>query len=153
MRMGLIIALAVAAFFATPDNAISDDWPRCVEGTFVGELEAVGEKLKSETHLIVQDGTVEGTYAFAYKDELVEGTLSSSVLIPPLSIVFRWKDKFGSGSLLLEFSGDCSEFSGKWKSDGTDTTHSWTGKKQPVHADLNNLASIADAPLIGKLQN
>ena len=137
MRMGLIIALAVAAFFATPDNAISDDWPRCVEGTFVGEIEAVEEKLKSETRLNVHDATVEGTYAFTYKDELVEGTLSSSALIPPLSIAFRWKDKFGMGSLLVEFSGDCSEFIGKWKSDETDTTHSWTGKKQPVRADLN----------------
>ena len=137
MRMSLIIALAVTAFFAASDNAISDDWPRCVEGTFVGEIEADGEKLKSETRLNVHDATVEGTYAFTYKDELVEGTLSSSALIPPLSIAFRWKDKFGTGSLLVEFSGDCSEFIGKWKSDETDTTHSWTGKKQPVRADLN----------------
>jgi len=135
MRVSLV--LAITAFFATSHNAISDDWPRCVEGTFVGEIEAVGEKLKSETRLNVHDATVEGTYAFTYKDELVEGTLSSSALIPPLSIAFRWKDKFGMGSLLVEFSGDCSEFIGKWKSDETDTTHSWTGKKQPVRADLN----------------
>src|SRR4051794_29856701 len=139
MRVSLIVTLAITALFATSYKAISADWPRCVEGTFVGEIEAVGEKLKSDTRLNVHDATVEGTYAFTYKDELVEGTLSSSALIPPLSIAFRWKDKFGSGPLLVEFSGDCSEFTGKWKSDGTDTTHSWTGKKQPVHADLNNL--------------
>jgi hypothetical protein len=135
--MRVIMTLAITAFFATSDNAISDDWPRCVEGTFVGEIEAVGEQLKSETRLNVHDAMVEGTYAFTYKDELVEGTLSSSALIPPLSITFRWKDKFGTGSLLVEFSGDCSEFTGKWKSDGTDVTHSWTGKKQAVRADID----------------
>jgi hypothetical protein len=137
MRVNLIIILAITTFFATSYDAISADWPRCVEGTFVGEIEAVGEKLKSDTRLNVHDATVEGIHAFSYKDELVEGTLSSSALIPPLSITFRWKDKFGTGSLLVEFSGDCSEFTGKWKSEGTDTTHSWTGKKQAVRAELN----------------
>ena len=58
MRVSLIITLAITAFFATSYNAISDDWPRCVEGTFVGEIEAVGEKLKSETRLNVQEATV-----------------------------------------------------------------------------------------------
>jgi len=63
MRVSLTMILAMTAFFATSHNAISDDWPRCVEGTFVGEIEADGEKLKSETRLNVHDATVEGTYA------------------------------------------------------------------------------------------
>lgn len=135
MRVSLIITLAITAFLATSFNASSDDWPRCVQGTFAGEIEGAGEKLKTETRLDVHDATVEGTYSFTYKDELVEGTLSSGVLSQPRSITFRWKAKFGTGTLAVAFSADCSEFSGEWKTDGENTTHSWTGKKEEVRAD------------------
>ena len=80
MRVSLIITLAITAFLATSFNASSDDWPGCVQGTFGGEIEAAGEKLKSETRLNVHDAIVDGTYSFTYKNELVEGTLSSAVL-------------------------------------------------------------------------
>jgi hypothetical protein len=125
-----MITLAIAAFLAASFNASSDDWPGCVQGKFGGELEVAGEKLKSETRFNVHDAIVDGTYSFTYKNELVEGTLSSAVLNQPRSITFRWRSKFGTGTLTATFSADCSEFSGEWRTDDNAATHSWTGKRQ-----------------------
>jgi hypothetical protein len=59
MRVSPIVALATAAFVTFSFDANSADWPR-VEGTFAGEIEGNGEKLKSETRLNVHDATVAG---------------------------------------------------------------------------------------------
>jgi hypothetical protein len=129
------VLLVLIASIALSFDGRAADWPSCVEGKFKGEIEGGREKLKSETRFTVHDQTVEGTYSFTFKSEFVEGKLLSSSFAEPRSIIFRWEDKFGTGTLVAGFNSDCSEFLGEWKSEGSDTPHSWTGKREEVRAD------------------
>jgi hypothetical protein len=135
MRVSSTVVLALTALMALSLDGRAADWPSCVEGKFNGEIEGGGEKLKSETRLTVHDQSVEGTYSFTFKSDYVEGKLISFSFAEPRSVMFRWQDKFGTGSLVTAFNSDCSEFLGEWKSEGSDTPHSWTGKREEVRAD------------------
>ena len=125
-----VIVAAIVSVWLGPQAHPATEWPECVSGTFSGKIEAAGQKLTSETRFLVEDQTVNGTYSFAYKGETVEGTLSSARLEKGRSIRFQWQDKFGTGTLITSFNEDCSEFTGKWGSEGKQPTQSWTGKRQ-----------------------
>ena len=125
-----VIVAAIVSVWLGPQAHPAINWPKCVTGTFSGKIEAVGQELTSETHFSVEDQTVNGTYSFAYKGETVEGTFISTRREEGRTLVFQWQDKFGTGTLITSFNEDCSEFSGKWGSEGKQPTHSWTGKRQ-----------------------
>lgn len=125
-----VLALLALVLIGTGDARSVDNSYQCVAGSFTGEIDTGGKKLKSETQFNVQDEIVVGTYSFQYEGELVQGTLSSTDLSRVHSINFRWHDKFGTGTLIAVFNNGCTEFLGEWSMEGKNKTHSWDGKRK-----------------------
>jgi hypothetical protein len=70
-----------------------------------------------------------GTYKFLEDGRSVGGTLTSKAPMKNRQAVLIWTDKYGEGSLAVNFSENFDFFDGKWGAGGEVPTNLWQGKK------------------------
>ncbi|MCX6993180.1 MAG: hypothetical protein NT011_08580 [Kiritimatiellaeota bacterium] len=80
--------------------------------------------------VLYQDGAVlTGSYEFKDPDGLVEGKLTEFRLLNGRTVVCKWQDQFGTGTLSMEFSADLKSFDGSWSSSESQSGFTWNGKR------------------------
>ncbi|HEV7309626.1 hypothetical protein [Ensifer sp.] len=123
-------AFLIAAAFAS--GAMAGETSRAPSGTYCGQLSSAGILSEAQTRFETDaGGTVIGKYVFSDQGEPVDGELAETSDDgdgSDLTRTFMWRDKYGYGQLLVTFTPDFSEFSGKWNAGGSQFLP-WTGRR------------------------
>jgi hypothetical protein len=117
----LLFLVPAAAGATIPDSEI----------IYVGCVEASGSNLPVATALRPGARGLTGFYVLLEPDgRRVEGSLGpASRKAAGDSVRFRWKDEYGEGDLVIEFSADASSFNGFWTTDGDSQPSAWWGRE------------------------
>ncbi len=99
-------------------------------GRYRGVVESGGAHLPSITTFSGSGSELRGTYACEEEFRRVKGRLSDFELTDSHTLRCRWKDLYGSGTLVIQFDESYSEFTGYWLSDGHEDKMLWNGVKQ-----------------------
>lgn len=82
----------------------------------------------TKLHFIGQK-ELRGTYKFLEDGRPVGGTLVTKAAIKNRHAVLLWTDKYGEGSLAVNFSENFDYFDGKWGAGSEVPNNLWQGKK------------------------
>lgn len=130
-RVFLFLALSTGAIL--PDQGLANPG---LEGTYQGFIWSGGSDAPGTTALTVKpDGAISGTYAFDEMGSEMRGTLTDCAFKAPL-LRCTWNDAYGSGALVMRFTGDFWAFEGSWYNGSPDQSGEhpdkgfrWTGAK------------------------
>lgn len=127
------VILALLSALAVPPQSLANPG---LNGTYQGFIWSGGRNTRGTTSLAVgPDGTISGNYLFEDMGSTIEGQLTDCVFAAPI-LRCTWNDAYGTGALLLHFTGDFWAFEGSWH-DGSlteaeqrpDNGYRWTGAK------------------------
>jgi hypothetical protein len=105
-------------------------WAQHIIGKYAGEVRSSDELMPVETTFQIDErGLLSGTYRITGANSLVNGVLVQFKEEGPHSLMSKWQDPYGKGTLLLTFSGDYKRFDGVWTFEEPEGEHPWTGVK------------------------
>ncbi len=99
-------------------------------GRYRGIIESGGSTLPAITTLSGSGNNLRGTYACEEEFRRVKGRLSDFELTDSHTLRCRWKDLYGSGTLVIQFDDTYSKFAGQWLADSHEDRMLWNGTKQ-----------------------
>lgn len=128
-----ILLLAFSASLTAPSPTLANPG---LEGTYQGFIWSAGSNTRGTTTLTVRpNGAISGSYIFEDMGSAIEGTLTDCAFTAPI-LRCTWNDAYGSGGLVLRFTGDFWAFEGSWHDGGLtkaeerpDNGYRWTGAK------------------------
>jgi hypothetical protein len=128
-EMRIVLAAALVATLIAIPSLASQSESNAV-GEFCGTY-SNGTKyqdMKTEFRLNA-DGQLFGVYEFEDNGKWESGSLDPTLLNGDRSGRFIWRDKYGSGVLILQFRADYSSFSGAWSRE-QEPVLDWNGKRR-----------------------
>lgn len=108
-------------------------WSREIIGTYKSEIRSGDATLPGVTKFVMDStaGKLAGTYSFNEDTETESGELSHCAEIKrDHALSCAWEDKYGTGTLVMDFSKDLSHFVGHWNTYGSLHRLSWSGKRE-----------------------
>jgi hypothetical protein len=100
-----------------------------IGGRYCGKLFSGGALVEVVTILAPgKDGRLEGVYSFREGDAMVDGKLQEE-RVNGLTRTLVWTDKYGSGRLLITFTGSYDAFRGAWGVDNDLPSAQWDGAR------------------------
>lgn len=106
------------------------------ELAYTGLVDSSGDLLPVTTVFVTdRQGATTGRYVFVEPDNTaVSGTLGPCRPSGAAALVCEWRDTYGRGHLLVQFSADGRSFNGRWGIDGpvipdTPDALRWTGAR------------------------
>lgn len=126
----VLLAVVSSALAALP--AAAEDWSRHLPGVYDGEIFSGTANLKAVTEFEAGADGITGRYEFTEDTgEKTTGRLSQCRSIKPHTLVCRWQDRYGAGTLAMRFETNLQEFEGVWNSDAAPRDRApWWGKRQ-----------------------
>lgn len=132
MRL-LFLGLIVSTGLALPLQALANPG---LTGTYQGFIWSGGSNTRGTTSFSVKpDGAITGSYLFEDMGSEMQGTLTDCAFTAPI-LRCTWNDAYGSGALVLRFTGDFWAFEGSWHdgsleedAQGANNGYRWTGAK------------------------
>jgi hypothetical protein len=82
-----------------------------------------------------KNGKLTGEYIFNEEDKEIFGTLSNARMESDYT-VFKWKDRYGEGTLKIKFSDNLEKFQGYWAANGDMTgnkSFNWMGQQSRTY--------------------
>ena len=117
---------AIAAFWMSPVPG----WAASITGTYCGAVLSSGEMTDVVTRLKQEaDGRITGSYKFMDGETPVTGSLIARGAPGAVQYDFLWRDKFGSGKVVITPAADGNSFTGKWGTGANPPEHDWLGKR------------------------
>lgn len=125
----LLVVVAASSAQAAPGEPL--EWFHWATGTYRSDIRSSGELLKGDTTFeINQLGDLAGRYTFEERDTLVEGILfPCTARSTPPRVSCVWSDKYGTGTLDVQFEDDFRSFYGSWQADGQPEKLEWNGRR------------------------
>ena len=133
-RSAVLSRLAAATAFVllgTVGAAADDSWVSRIDGRYTGQLRGGTQPLPITTILRTTSGqAVAGEYFFIEPGGArVDGTLEACA-VRALTLLCRWRDRHGEGTLDMIFATDTQSFTGRWSSTvKPNNWYPWTGTR------------------------
>lgn len=128
LRLALLAAVWLAAAPATAETP----WWSQVPDTYDGEIYSGSGYAAGSTEFSSGEKGLTGRYGFTERDgTVIEGTLDHCASPEPFVLLCRWTDRYGSGSLAIDFDESLQRFDALWWADGdTKVRAPWWGKRR-----------------------
>lgn len=106
-------------------------WSRGIIGAYQSEISGGRNKLSGVTRFSINSaGQLIGAYSYQEDTKTVKGELSDCTEIKRKhALSCFWKDKYGTGMLVMGFSDDLRSFDGYWNTYGSLRRLPWNGKQ------------------------
>lgn len=120
---------------ATTSSALAhrDLWTNVLpNGQYQGKIESGASLLPSKTVLTIKAGKISGVYYMTEEARIVKGSLHQCRYEREVrELTCHWRDRYGRGLLVVNFSESLDEFSGIWYSSQMpeQPAGAWNGKK------------------------
>ena len=126
MRQTALVAMLFAAW-ATTTPALALSSP---DGRYCGLLLSGGFMVPATTQLATgKNGKVTGTYEFTQRGRTESGSLTEIAAgARKMTRILRWRDRFGSGRLVVTFTPDFTSFEGRWGPENAKPKAHWSGR-------------------------
>ena len=110
-------------------------WTEKVNGTYYGLMWSGGSNLGCTTYLDVDfNGTLSGNYVMLEPRSAEEGVIEKCEVLQKGKIQCKWRDRYGFGDVVFEFSSSFNGFKAIWNDEGKyNQNFSWVGKKDSPH--------------------
>jgi len=107
-------------------------WSREIIGTYKSEISGGRTTWPGATRFSMNStAQLIGAYSYEADEEAVNGELSDCTEIKRNhALSCSWKDKYGIGTLVMDFSKDLSHFDGYWNTYGSLHRLPWSGKRE-----------------------
>lgn len=128
----LRLALLAAALLAAGPAAAEEPWWSRVPDTYDGEVYSGSGFAAGSTEFSPGETGLAGRYSFTERNgTVIEGTLDRCGSPEPFVLLCRWSDRYGSGSLAIDFDETLQRFDALWWADGdTKVRAPWWGKRR-----------------------
>ena len=136
IRILIIFTILLITGMICPGSSIagshvSPDWLSSVQGSYNGVLYSTGEYLRAKTiFTLLPGGGLSGEYYFQEAEEKVHGTLFDCSVLAHLKIICNWRDRYGTGELVLTFDESVKNFEGYWSVSGDSQRSLWNGARE-----------------------
>lgn len=129
MPVGTVLICLVAILLTPPTAEASAAKPAAgPAGRYCGQLLSSGSLVDVETSLHVDtQGHIAGTYRFEDDGTTTIGALSEVGTSHGRKRTLRWFDKYGMGSLTIQFDVGYDRFEGLWAPQDALPTYTWNG--------------------------
>lgn len=119
-----LLGLAVCLAFAGAAAA------QTIEGRFCGRLASGAEVVHAVTELsTAADGRLSGSYTFDDAGTASSGTLSEPEAGEGRTRRLIWRDRYGSGTLVITFDQSLGAFRGFWGPGRSEPNALWEGRR------------------------
>lgn len=119
------------ASIATAADYILPEWVNAIQGTYNSVIYSIGENRNAQTSFrIIAGGGISGDYWFNEPEKKVHGQLADCTVLEHLRLVCNWKDKYGSGELVITFDKSMKSFDGYWTVAGDSHKSGWSGVRE-----------------------
>lgn len=124
-KYGIILTLLLAGSCIADDNFASK-----LVGNYEGEIWSNGPNPGRTIFSIDSNENISAVYSFQGFSNLEKGTLKNCKKKPQKGrLICTWQDKYGSGTLDINFSNDYGSFSGHWGMGSSSVEYSWNGER------------------------
>lgn len=101
-----------------------------IEGRFCGRLASGAEIVNAVTELrTTADGRLSGSYTFDDGGTASSGTLSELEAGEGRTRRLVWRDRYGSGTLVITFDQSLETFRGRWGPGRSEPNAPWDGRR------------------------
>lgn len=127
-----LIGLMLGCLFGpSAISAEEVEWTRFVPDVYEGELFSGKSFVAGTTEFAAGPKGLTGLYRFRAGAETIEGRLDTCGTPARNTLVCRWTDRFGQGSLAITFTEDLQRFDGFWWTEGDAKVRApWWGKRR-----------------------
>lgn len=128
----LPLALLAVVLLATSPAPAETPWWSRVPDVYDGEIYSGSGYAAGSTEFSPGEAGPTGRYGFTERDgTVIEGTLDLCRSPEPFVLLCRWTDRYGSGSLAIDFDESLQRFDALWWADGdTKVRAPWWGKRR-----------------------
>lgn len=107
------------------------NWSKSIVGRYVSEISTGKKSLPGVTKFqLSNDGKLTGSYSYREESGATHGSLSQCTEIKKKHVLIcKWKDKYGTGTLEINFSDDYKNFQGAWFVIRPAASLPWNGRR------------------------